>query len=700
LSIEVSIREPLGQRRAMLPLVIGGPGSDLPVPGNALQLRIEADGPQWLLRAIGQATVVVNGSVMRSPAPLVDFDVIRAGDAQLVVHPAAARIEVAHLAGNATVAPVQRHALPGEEVEAGVHEIIAAGGDAAAMNATSPLPSRGGSWLRRTVIAASVLLVVAVAWILFSLVPVAVQLTPSAATASVPGLLDWHAGDRVFLMPGQRTVTFSHPGYHSQRVTLEVTRELSAAAALPVTLDLLPGLLTVNTQGEPAELLVDGVAVAPVPGEVEVAAGTREIIVRAPRRVDSVSRIEIEGGGRRQTLDVQLQPATGWLVLDTLPAAASVSIDGKTLGNAPQKLELDSGLHKLAITAAGWRSWNSEIAIIAGQTLDLGRIDLKLPAPAMMRAPAMVADADADVGDVAAAGSAQPVPPPPPPPPPARLQSALLGTLVLLPAGNYQQGSDRREQGRRANEVQRAVTLTRPFYLAETEVSNAQFRVFRPNHAAGIAMDKSLDLDKQAVSNVSWDDAIEFCNWLSLREGLAPAYERRDGRWQLVQKLTSGYRLPTEAEWEYAARFVNGQRWQRYAWGDTLPPPAGAANLAGQESLPTRPGPEVRLAAALPAYSDEHPVIAPVDSYGRSPAGFLNLGGNVSEWMHDVYATLPEAGPVTDPTGSQADGPHSIRGASWRTATIAELRLAWRERAAGPAQTIGFRVARFAEIDP
>jgi formylglycine-generating enzyme required for sulfatase activity len=108
----------------------------------------------------------------------------------------------------------------------------------------------------------------------------------------------------------------------------------------------------------------------------------------------------------------------------------------------------------------------------------------------------------------------------------------------------------------------------------------------------------------------------------------------------------------------------------------------------------------VRLAAALPAYSDEHPVIAPVDSYGRSPAGFHNLGGNVSEWMHDVYASLPEAGPVTDPTGSQTDGPHSIRGASWRTATIAELRLAWRERAALPSQTIGFRVARYAEIKP
>ena len=113
-----------------------------------------------------------------------------------------------------------------------------------------------------------------------------------------------------------------------------------------------------------------------------------------------------------------------------------------------------------------------------------------------------------------------------------------------------------------------------------------------------------------------------------------------------------------------------------------------------------RPGPDVRLATALPEYRDEHAVIAPVGSYARSPAGFFDLGGNVSEWMHDVYVSLPESVPVTDPAGGSADGAHSIRGSSWRTAAIAELRLAWRDRATNPSQTIGFRVARFAEEAP
>jgi formylglycine-generating enzyme required for sulfatase activity len=686
----VRIHEPLGERTATLPLALGGEGASLAIPGVAgLALTIEDRAGQWFARPSLDVAATLDGLPLLQPTALDAGDVIAVGQAQIIVQPARGEMEVRHLAGNATVAPLRQESLPGDAIIAGVREIFAAGSaPEVAAQSRAATAWRGARWL--ALVATVVLL--ALAALLFALVPVPLQLQPAGASARADSIFHWYAGDRIFLLPGKHALTFSHPGYSGQSLQLKVTRQLAEAQPLSIALARLPDRYAIDTEGVAAQLLVDGRAVAQLPGEVQIEAGQHELTVRAPKRIDYVSRQDVEGGGNRRELKVQLQPATGLLVVDTQPGAARISIDGKPQGAAPLRLELDAGLRRLVIAAPGRRDWSSEVAIIAGQTLDLGRINLALPPPPRIAAPAT--EETTEVPSTGAEAAPSPAVRSPPSP---RLASALLGTLVLLPAGKYLQGSDRREQGRRNNEVQREVTLTRAFYLAETEVTNAQFRAFKADHSSGIAMEKSLDLDDQAVTNVSWDQAVEFCNWLSLRESLPVAYERRDGRWQLIAPYNRGYRLPTEAEWEYAARYVDGQRWQRYPWGEGLPPPAGTANLGGTESLPTRPGADARLASSLPGYRDEHAVVAKVGSYARSAAGFHDLGGNVTEWMHDVYVSLLESQPVTDPMGATSDGAHAVRGANWRTATIAELRPAWRDRAFAPAQTLGFRVARFAE---
>lgn len=692
----VRILEPLGERRAELPLVMGGAAAGLPLPGIAADaLTLEASDGRWLVRPAPAATVTLNGMPLVAPATLDSADVLGFGSAQVIVDPARGQVTVHHLAGNATIAPLQQQVLPGDEVVAGVREIFATeeGGSAAAFG-RAPATAARRRWLRAPLIAAAVV-VLAVAGLLLALVPVPLQLKPEGASVQVAGTLHWHAGSRLFVLPGARDLTITQEGYRSRSLTLQVTRDLADAEPLVLELAKLPDTFAVDTGGVPAELLVDGRVVAKVPGDVEIEAGMHELTVRAPRYVDYTLLREIEGGGNRQALSVQLQPATGWLVLDTTPANGRVSIDGTDLGTAPMRVELESGLRQISITAPGRRRWNSEVAIIAGQTLDLGRVDLAAPPPPP---PPPVAAAPEPASE-ASTGPARPEAKAPPsrsgPPPAARLTGAV-GTLILLPPGKYVQGSDRREQGRRSNETQREVTLTRAFYLAENEVTNALFREFDPEHASGIARGKSLDLDQQAVTRVAWDEAVEFCNWLSLRESLPLAYERRDGRWQLVEPYNRGYRLPTEAEWEYAARYVDGHSWQRYPWGDRLPPPAGAANLGGAESLPTKPGPDVRLATSLPDYRDEHDVVAPVGVYAPSAAGFRDLGGNVSEWTHDVYVSLPDNRPASDPMGADSDGPHAIRGSNWQTTNIADLRPAWREQSSAASQVLGFRVARFA----
>ncbi len=616
---------------------------------------------------------------------------ITLGAAQILFHEqaAGAQLEVWHAVGNATIAPLLQEQLPGEEVAAGVREIIAAGDDPSAANATAPLVRSRVRPVRMLGFAAAAVGLLLIAT-LFAFVPVQLQVTPQSATVTVPGSLHLLLGQRLFLLPGHHVIAATHVGYGAARKSFDVERG-AADQSLRLDLGLLPGVLNVDSGGVQAQVLVDGESLGTVPGKVQVPAGQHDVIVRAARYVDFVTSMNILGAGKEQPLQVQLQPAFGWLALDTLPARAQVMVDGKDVGVAPLRVELDSGLRDVALTAKG-RAWRSQVAIAAGQTLDLGVVDLAVPAKVTAVAPPPPAGAAG--GATAAAEAPKPVPPPPAP----RIQSPLLGALVLLPAGQFMQGSERREQGHRSNETLRQVTLSRAFYMAETEVTNAQFNAFKSGHVSGIAWNKTLDLDRQAVSSVSWEDAVEFCNWLSQRESLPLAYERRDGRWRLVMPYNHGYRLPTEAEWEYAARYVDGRHWNRYDWGDAAPPPAGADNLAGQEYTPSSSGPDAHDVSTLPGYRDDYVVIAPVGSLGRTATGLADMGGNVSEWTHDVYVSLPDSAAVTDPRGPDVVGPHAVRGANWRTAVMAELRLAWRDRAAGPSQTIGFRVVRSVEL--
>ena len=194
---------------------------------------------------------------------------------------------------------------------------------------------------------------------------------------------------------------------------------------------------------------------------------------------------------------------------------------------------------------------------------------------------------------------------------------------------------------------------------------------------------------------VSWDHAARFCNWLSEQEGLAPAYVEFQARMKAVTPMNTGYRLPSEAEWAYASRYEGqseGRAAKKYPWGAQMPPTSGSGNYAGAEA-------SLLVARALTNYRDEHVASARIARFAPTSLGLFDIGGNVREWMHDYYVihtggigTIP-----VDPLGPVEGGNHVIRGSSWRSASITELRLAYRGEGLDGSDDLGIRIARYAQ---
>lgn len=203
-------------------------------------------------------------------------------------------------------------------------------------------------------------------------------------------------------------------------------------------------------------------------------------------------------------------------------------------------------------------------------------------------------------------------------------QESTLIPMVQVPAGSFFMGDDGRNAMPDEAPVHR-VSISHSFRMGKTEVTNAQFEQFRPSHRALRGKDNVSTEDDDAVVNVSYQDALDFCAWLSEKEG-------------------KHYRLPTEAEWEYACR---AGTYTQFYTGDGLP-----ASMQRNQVIAR----------------DYQPVSLKV---GQTPAngfGLFDMHGNVEEWCSDWYAPYkPED--QTDPTGP-ADGLYRVtRGGSHHTPT-------------------------------
>jgi formylglycine-generating enzyme required for sulfatase activity len=250
------------------------------------------------------------------------------------------------------------------------------------------------------------------------------------------------------------------------------------------------------------------------------------------------------------------------------------------------------------------------------------------------------------------------------------LEPSITNTIgmkfALIPAGSFLMGSPAADKGTLPGEKRsQRVWITRPFYLGIHEVTRGQFRRFveetghttdaeKDGHG-GWGCDENagtheqnprytwLDpgfhqTDEHPVVNVSWNDAVAFAVWLSRKEG-------------------KHYRLPTEAEWEYACR---ARSTGRFWFGDNPEGLAAVGNISdgtAREKYPDWPGITAR---------DGHIYTAPVGRFRPNPFGLYDMHGNVWEWCSDeyddgYYALTPEDNPPAS-SGPRARG---VRGGSW-----------------------------------
>jgi len=270
--------------------------------------------------------------------------------------------------------------------------------------------------------------------------------------------------------------------------------------------------------------------------------------------------------------------------------------------------------------------------------------------------------------------------------------------MVLIPAGEFQMGTDTAEIPQLVqwakewapsakaswfeDETPRHKVYLDDFYMDVYEVTNAQYRRFvqatghkEPEGFKIVRIeggelilqygfkpwsDKNFNDDNQPVVCVTWEDAKAYCEW-------------------------AGKRLPTEAEWEKAAR--GGLAGKRYVWDDDSTTPKGAGNFADETAKKTFPD-----LVIIKGYDDGYTYPAPVGSFTPNGYGLYDMAGNIWEWCADWYDDDYYArSPKEKPEGPDSGGFRVLRGGGWDS-NLYSLRVAFRGHYPTTARTIiGFR---------
>ena len=389
-------------------------------------------------------------------------------------------------------------------------------------------------------------------------------------------------------------------------------------------------------------------------------------------RYGTIKKMNLDKGDFVFASAVQMdRPGSGTLSITCNVPRARVLVDGREIGITPiDRKPLDPGKHRIVVEKGGYERYRTTVSVSEGRSVTL-QVLLKSAAAVKGRLYVSTEPEDAEVhiadikaryqrgmaltpGDYVLAVSAKGyentrrrigleagedkyvdvvlsrsrhIPEP------AIAVAAIDYDMVYIEPGTFMMGSPLSEAGRDNDEGQHQVTLTKGFYMGATEITQGQWRRIMGSNPSRF---KNCG-DDCPVEQVSWNAVQDFIGRLNKKEG------------------TDRYRLPTEAEWEYAARAGTTSR---YSWGDK----DACSKMMYENDVGSSEDKCVSYYRRRGLTAD---ATAPVKSFASNVWGLYDMHGNVYEWVQDWYGDYPD-GSVTDPVGPQSGSRRVIRGGCWR----------------------------------
>ncbi len=412
-------------------------------------------------------------------------------------------------------------------------------------------------------------------------------------------------------------------------------------------LEPVQAVLTVNATPEDGTLLINNIEY-PL-GDVLLDANKSHTIEYTKAGYSNFKKVLKVDEQQPTSVDIDLNKTFGKVQL-TANIPANVSVNGSLKGNLPATLSLNTVPQTIEFSAAGYRSVKTTVIPKANQIIPI-EVDMLTEFEARRR-------------------EGKP------------LVAEQLGiNMIRFSGAAFVMGSPANETGRRRNEHQINIEFSRQFWMSEKEITRAQYSAFTGN---------SANASNLPVTDISWLEAAQFCNWLSQQEGLPVFYRFINGRYVGINETSKGYRLPTEAEWEWLAKKSRRTISTVYVWGNQTKLRDNQGNFADKSTQGSQ-------LIFFEDYEDGFSGTAPVGSFKPDRSGIYDLDGNVSEWVHDFYTTsLPDTSKVyTDYLGSPSGESWVIKGGNYESGRLRELRAAFREFGSEGSKNIGFRIARY-----